>query len=88
MASIRDLKQDINYVLGDIIEATMIHQAANPEESNEKSEAIIDDAISTFDGLISRVNDKKADNRRAQLKQVRTDLEKEGDALINRLNSL
>lgn len=88
MASVRDLKQDINYVLGDIIEAAMIHQAAHPEESNEKTEQIIDDAIETFDGLISRVNDKKVENRSAHLKEVRKDLEKEGDKLIDRLNSL
>jgi hypothetical protein len=88
MASVRDLKQDINYVLGDIIEATMIHQAAHPEEGNEKTEQIVDDAIHTFDGLIARVNDKKVESRSAHLKAVRVDLEKEGDKLIDRLNSL
>jgi vacuolar-type H+-ATPase subunit H len=88
MASIRDLKQDINYVLGDIIDAATIHQAANSEESTEKSEQIIDDAINTFDVLIAKVNDKKVDNRSSQLKGVRKELEKEGDALIERLNSL
>ena len=88
MASIRDLKQDINYVMGDIIEASMIHQAAHPKESKEKTEEIIDDAIAAFDELIAKVNDRSVDNRAAHLKEVRVDLEKKGNALIDRLNAL
>ena len=52
MASIRDLKKDINFVLGDIIDAVYIWEAINPKEDHTKSEAIIDDAIKTFDELI------------------------------------
>ncbi|MGB5981231.1 MAG: hypothetical protein WBG46_03730 [Nonlabens sp.] len=88
MASIRDLKQDINYVLGDIIEAAMIHQAAHPDQSNEKSEKIIDDAIAVFDELIAKVNDRSVENRSAHLKSVRKELEQKGDELIDRLNKL
>lgn len=88
MASIKNLKQDINYVLGDIIEASMIHQAAHPDQSDDKSEQIIDDAIQVFDQLIAKVNDKKVENRSAHLKEVRKELEKQGDALIERLNGL
>jgi len=88
MASIRDLKQDINYVLGDIIEAALISQAVNPEEKDAESEKIIDDSISTFDELMARVNDKKVENRKAHLKQVRADLETQGKELIERVNKL
>ena len=88
MASIRDLKQDINYVLGDIIEAAMIHQAAHPKEDHQKSEKIIDDAIDTFDELIAKVNDRKVENRSAYLKSVRVELEQKGRELIERINSL
>ena len=88
MASIRDLKQDINYVLGDIIEAALISQAVHPEKNDAEAEKIIDDSIETFDGLIARVNDKKVDNRSAHLKQVRADLETEGKKLIERVNKL
>jgi hypothetical protein len=88
MASVKHLKQDINYVLGDIIEAAMIHQAAHPDQDHSASEKVIDDSINTFDKLIARVNDRSVDNRRAHLKQVRQDLESEGRALIERVNSL
>ncbi len=88
MASIKTLKQDINYVLGDIIEAALIHQAAHSKQDHAESEKLIDDAIATFDKLIARVNDKKVDNRGKHLDQVRKDLEAEGRKLIERVNDL
>ena len=45
MANIRDLKKDINYVLGDIIEAVTIWELTNPSKDNKKAESIIDEAI-------------------------------------------
>ncbi|MBT8274345.1 MAG: hypothetical protein KJO77_11100 [Bacteroidia bacterium] len=88
MASIRNLKKDINYVLGDIIEAVYVWEYANPETDKKKSDAIIDEAISTFDDLIAKVNDKSVDNRKAHLKSVNAELEKRGKALIEKLNKL
>ncbi|MGJ8685285.1 MAG: hypothetical protein ACSHWW_11710 [Nonlabens sp.] len=88
MASIRDLKQDINFVLGDIIEAALIHQATNPEADAAASEAIVDDSIKVFDELIAKVNDKSVENRKANLKSVRADLETKGSELIARINKL
>ena len=43
MANVRNLKKDINYVLGDIIEAVYIWEYANADKDTKKSEAIIDD---------------------------------------------
>lgn len=87
MASIRDLKKDINYVLGDIIEAVYLVEATNNKDSKEGNE-IIDRAISTFDELIAKVNKKDVDNRQAHLKEVRKELEVKAGALIEELNKL
>jgi hypothetical protein len=88
MANIRDLKKDINYVLGDIIEATYIWEFANPKDDKKKTEAIVDEAIVIFDDLIAKVNDKSVDNRKAHLKSVNKELEDRGRALIEKLNKL
>jgi len=45
MANKRDLKKDINYVLGDIIEAVYVWELANAEKPTKESDAIIDEAI-------------------------------------------
>jgi len=87
MASIRDLKKDINYVLGDIIEAVYLVEASNKKDSKEGNE-IIDSAISTFDELIAKVNKKDVDNRQAHLKEVRKELEVKAGALVEQLNKL
>jgi hypothetical protein len=84
MANIRDLKKDINFVLGDIIEAVYVWEYTD----TKKSEAIIDEAIETFDGLIARVNDRSAENKKAHFKAINGDLETKGLALIEKLNKL
>ncbi|RXG27088.1 hypothetical protein [Leeuwenhoekiella palythoae] len=88
MASIRDLKKDINFVLGDIIDAVYIWEAINPKEDQKEAEAIVDDAIVTFDELIAKVNNNKVENRRKHLKAVNAELEERGKALIDRVNAL
>ena len=88
MASVRDLKKDINYVLGDIIEAVYIWELTNPEKDTKKSQAIIDDAINVFDELIVKVNDRSVENKKAHYKEVNQELEKKGRALIDKINAL
>ena len=84
----RDLKKDINYVLGDIIEAVYVWELANSEKPTKESEAIIDDAISTFDDLIVRVNDKSVEDKKAHFKAINKDLESKAEALVDRINKL
>jgi len=88
MASVKNLKKDVNYVLGDIIEAVYIWELTNPDKETKKSQAIIDEAIVVFDELIERINDKKVENRKNQLKEVSNDLEKKGRVLIEKINKL
>ena len=88
MANVRDLKKDINYVLGDIIEAVYIWEEANSDKDTKKSEAIIDEAIATFDELIAKVNAKDIDNPKAHFKSINLELESRGKALIVKINKL
>ena len=87
MANVRDLKKDINYVLGDIIEAVYIWEYANIDKDTKKSEAIIDEAIETFDVLIAKVNAKN-ENPKAHFKAINVELETKGRALIEKINKL
>ncbi|SFZ92644.1 hypothetical protein SAMN05428642_102846 [Flaviramulus basaltis] len=88
MANVRDLKKDINYVLGDIIEAVYVWEYANTDKETKKSEAIIDEAIATFDELIAKVNAKNIDNVKAHYKAINNELEIKGRALIEKINKL
>ncbi len=88
MANKRDLKKDINYVFGDIIEAVYYWELENTQKPTKESEAIIDDAIDSFDQLIARVNDRSVEDKKAHFKAINSDLEAKGRALIERINKL
>ncbi len=88
MANIRDLKKDINFVLGDIIEAVYVWEYENTDKDTKKSEAIIDEAIETFDDLIAKVNNKSVEDKKAHFKAIKNELEDKGRALIDKLNKL
>jgi len=88
MANVRNLKKDINYVLGDIIEAVYVWEYSNTDKETKKSEAIIDEAIETFDDLIAKVNDKSVEDRKAHFKNINVELEAKGRALIEKINKL
>ncbi len=88
MANKRDLKKDLNYVLGDIIEAVYVWELANAEKPTKDSDAIIDEAIATFDELIERVNDRSVEDKKAHFKAINNDLESKGRGLIDKINKL
>jgi len=87
MASIRDLKKDINFVLGDIIEAVYQWEAATDNKNSEEGSALVDKAIDAFDYLMDKVN-AKAEDKKAHFKSVRAELETKATELIEKLNSL
>lgn len=88
MASIKDLKKDINNVLGDIIEGVYVVEAANGKNNTKEGAAIIDDAIETFDTLIAKVNKSNIENKKAHFNEVRTELETKAIKLVDELNKL
>ena len=84
MASIRILKKEINYVLGDIIDAVYFTGKMGTEEGK----ALVGEILNDFDSLIDKVADKSVENRGAHLKQVRKEFEEKAGALIEKLSSL
>ncbi|WP_224489160.1 hypothetical protein [Robertkochia flava] len=88
MASIRDLKKDINYVLGDIIEAVYIWEMTADKKETGKGDEIIDETIEHFDRLIAKVNDHSVEHRAAHLKEVNKELEEVANTLVDKINKL
>lgn len=88
MASIKNLKKDINYVLGDIIEECYAWELLNPKADKKESEAIMDEALNTFDALIDMVHVKDVENKKAHFKSIEASLEAKAVELITRVNSL
>lgn len=88
MPSIRDLKKDINFVLGDIIEAVYIWEAGSGNKESEEGTVIIDEAIEVYDDLMDKINQKKVENAKSHFKSIRTELEEKATKLVEQLNNL
>ena len=86
MASIKNLKKDINYVLGDVIEYAL--DVSILKSAQKKGDEIIDEAIETFDALVSKVNANKVENKKAHFKAINEELEVKAKGLVEKINSL
>ncbi len=89
MASVKNLKKDINYVLSDIIEECYLWQMLQEDAKKaDKAEKIIDEAISTFDELIEKVNTKKIKDKKAHFNLISNELENKATALLSKIEKL
>lgn len=88
MASVRNLKKDINYVLGDIIEAVYIHELTSSGKPSDASNSIIAEAIASFDALMIKVNAKNVESKKSHFKQINKELEQTANQLIEKINTL
>ncbi|PWA07468.1 hypothetical protein [Flavobacterium psychrotolerans] len=88
MANVKNLKKDINYVLGDIIEAVYLFEMSSTGQPTEATNALIDEAIAAFDVLITKVNAKKVEDKKAHFKQINVELEQAANQLIAKINGL
>jgi hypothetical protein len=88
MANVKNLKKDINFVLGDIIEAVYLFEMSTTGKPTEATNALIDEAIGTFDSLIAKVNAKNVENKKAHFKQINIDLEQAANQLVAKINEL
>ena len=88
MANVKNLKKDINFVLGDIIEAVYLFEMSTTGKPTAETNALIDEAIASFDDLITKVNAKKVENKKAHFKQINLELEQAANQLIVKINAL
>ncbi|GGE00920.1 hypothetical protein [Planktosalinus lacus] len=88
MASVKNLKKDINYVLGDIIEAVYVWELTNSDKDTKKSQAIIDETIVVFDELVEKINQKDVENSKKHFQSISRELEEKASKLIDKVNKL
>lgn len=88
MASIRQLKKDINNEIGAIIEDIYHWELSNPKADLTKSEQLIDEAIVYFDTLVQQVNAVKGENTKKQFSSILSEKEKNIKVLLNKFAKL
>jgi nucleotidyltransferase/DNA polymerase involved in DNA repair len=88
MASIQDLKKDVNTVLSSVIDECTIEQLSADDKKSQQLEKIIDESIVVFDTIIEKINQKKVENRAKHLKAVKNELQENANRLLEKIAKL
>lgn len=92
MANRRDIKKDINNVLGDVLEECYSEMLNNPAKNDKAINAIIDEAVDLADDLMFRVNNAqyitKGKGVKTHFNKISEDLEDKAIGFIEKLNAL
>ena len=80
MASIKNLKKDIDYVLGDVLDVCLLNLTAD----TKKTEALVDEIYATFDALVAKVNAKNIENKKAHFNAIKAELETSANKLLDK----
>ncbi|MAD11575.1 MAG: hypothetical protein CMC04_02480 [Flavobacteriaceae bacterium] len=74
MASIKQLKKDINNTIGSFIEDIYIWEITNPKADIKKSNILIDESLLLFDQLIKEINLFKIKKEKVHFKSIKEQL--------------
>jgi hypothetical protein len=92
MASVRELKKDIDYLVFEVVSDCLIYANLHNDDNSQKISEIIEDAIDLRNDLIARVNqpDGKDNSKivRLHYKNIRKDLFIGVDKMFDSLSSL
>lgn len=92
MASVRNLKKDVNYLIGEVIEDIQAYLYLNSSKNEEKATALIEEAVELWNNLYERINhpngkdDKKLVKK--HYKAIRKDLMESCDKLFEKLSNV
>ena len=86
--NLRDIKKDIEYLVGEFIDDCSLFIAFNPNQSSDNLAQIIDEAVDLYNNLKDKVNDKVEGNKKAYYNGIRKELVDGLDALCEKLSAV
>jgi len=89
MASIKDLKKDINYIFGEVIDEANYKQLLKPDVDNDKVEAVIDEAVTAYEDFYEKISaGRKAENKKAYFKNLDEEIRQAVKNLLDKIEAL
>ena len=92
MASVRELKKDIDYLVFEVISDCFVYSNIHPDNKSDELSKLISDAVEFRNDLIARVNNPDGKDNpkivKAYYKTVEKDLITGVDRLFERLSAL
>ena len=83
MASIKNLKKDINYLVDEVIGICLLHQYTRGPEGQDELENLINEMVTYREELINRVNNPETEDGKKKLKNYYRTL---FDELLEKVN--
>lgn len=88
MASRRDLKRDISYVIGDIFTECLIYKELVPGTNQKEAEKLIVDLLRIDNEFITRISHTEPGNAKQYYHTLVKDFQKEISKVIDKLTKL
>ena len=92
MASIRELKKDIDYLIFEVISDCFVYAGLHPDNKTDEVSGIISGAVSLRNELITRVNNPEGKGEpkviKAHYQAIKNDLISGVDKLFDQLSSV
>lgn len=86
--NLRDIKKDIEYVIGAFVDECSLVLAFNEKADSEKVAGLFEEAVNLYNDLRDRTSAKVKDGRKVWYNEIRKDLLEGTDALYGKLSDL
>ncbi len=86
--SIRDLKKELKYAFGSLIDQVLLIQLASDTE-NKSTSALINEILDVYEDFLGKVNaHRKAENKKAYFKQLNEEIRAKLSEFQDKINQL
>ena len=86
--NLRNIKKDIEYVLGAFIDDCSIFATINPSSADEDLAKIFDEAVDLYNDLMDKVSAKVEGSKKAYFNALRKESFEKVDALYTKLSEV
>jgi hypothetical protein len=88
MASIRNIKKDIDFLVQEVISDSCTFMYLNPEKKREEAIQIIEEAVELRNRLFAKVNNPQSNPKREYYRAVNKELFEGVDELFRKISEL
>ena len=87
--NLRDIKKDIEYVMGAFIEDCHVFSVINPDAPDEKLLGLYEEAVELYNNLMDKANAKEIEgSKKAYFNNLRKEILEKTDDLYTKLSDL
>lgn len=88
MASRRQLKKNVNYIIGELFSECVVNKKFIPNVDAAEADRLLVEILKVQEEFISRISHTEPGNEKKYYKHFSTEFNKEVDAIINSLSKL